>query len=289
VLIPLRGRGGVAWLGAGLSTAIQVRRRQHELARDTTATLGLARRLLSLKLQQQRRPASPALPAPFDSLPSGTLDTALAQHRAALDQATDIQALMGQEGAAAAWYGWLAPPAAGTLAFQRTQPAARPRPGECPAVAGLHLIDGGNAERGAGRRAGPGTRFSARRGTRSGIASAGFDGTIAAGGRCAVLRLLDHSLQPHHFTSRPSRVAGWIRTGAACFITPGRKPVASGPCRLAPASGSSAALPMTAEVETAADQSLRTQCRRLVHWLRLWLQPGEEGLETDELSEDDDG
>ena len=49
VLVPVRGRGGTAWLGSGLSNTIQIRRRQHQLAGDPAATVGIARQLVWMK------------------------------------------------------------------------------------------------------------------------------------------------------------------------------------------------------------------------------------------------
>jgi CRISPR-associated protein Cas1 len=289
VLVPLRGRGGVAWLGAGLSTAIQVRRRQHELARDMTATLGFARRLLSLKLQQQRRLLT-ALPAPFDSLPSGTLDTALAQHLAALDLAPDIPALMGQEGAAAAaWYGWLAPhlPAHWHFSGRNRRPPRDPVNALLSLGYTLLMAEMLSAVQAAGLDPAQGFLHSVVPGRESLVLD--LMEPLRPGVDALALRLLDHSLQPHQFTQQAEQGCRLNKEGRGVFYHAWAEARRFWALPLAPASGSGEALQLTAEAETAADQSLRTQCRRMVHWLRLWLQPGDEGLASDELSEKDDG
>lgn len=107
VLVPLRTQG-TAWLGAGLSTAIQGRCRQHELARDPAATLTIARQWISLKLTMQRQLLA-ALPPPLNAAPTGEIRAALERELAAVAGVDSVATLMGVEGAAAAaWYGWLA-------------------------------------------------------------------------------------------------------------------------------------------------------------------------------------
>jgi CRISPR-associated protein Cas1 len=117
VLLPARGTGAIAWLGAGLPPALRLRRLQHLAAARPDAHLPLARRLVSLKLagyqRLAQRLAAGELAGPWDDpqrIATGATDVAhrIGAERRALREARDVAGLMGHEGvAAAAWWRWL--------------------------------------------------------------------------------------------------------------------------------------------------------------------------------------
>lgn len=115
VLLPGRGKGPAAWTGAGLSTSVQVRRRQHRAASEPGTRLKLAREVVRLKLAAQRTLAGRLNADPAAFLVTASVASpervlsALDQQLAAVNACPSIPALMGVEGAAAsAWYTWLA-------------------------------------------------------------------------------------------------------------------------------------------------------------------------------------
>jgi CRISP-associated protein Cas1 len=112
VMLPSRGTGAAAWAGAGLSTSIQVRRRQHRAASDPAQRLAVAREIVLAKLSAQRAVAqglgSGTIPVAFDTGETAGLTATLDKQLAAVRTAPDPVTLMGAEGAAAsAWYDWL--------------------------------------------------------------------------------------------------------------------------------------------------------------------------------------
>jgi CRISPR-associated protein Cas1 len=116
VLLPARGQGVSVCLCGGLSNTIRLRRRQHRAGGEKEARLTVARCLVGLKLQAQKRlldhltrtmPAPselPGLPAEGAAGPYQIIERNLALLAGAPDTAT----LMGLEGTvAAAWWNWL--------------------------------------------------------------------------------------------------------------------------------------------------------------------------------------
>jgi CRISP-associated protein Cas1 len=116
VLLPARGQGVSACLCGGLSNTIRLRRRQHRAGGEKEARLTVARCLVGLKLQAQRRlldHLTRTMPAPSEL--SGFLAEGAAGpyqiiecNLALLAGAPDTATLMGLEGTvAAAWWNWL--------------------------------------------------------------------------------------------------------------------------------------------------------------------------------------
>ena len=119
VLLPARGQGGAACLSAGLSNTLRLRRCQHRAASRTEERLAIARRLVSLKLQAQKRlieylasearPVGGWTPPTLRASGTETLTRIIEHNLAGLAEAADIATLMGLEGtSAAAWWTWLA-------------------------------------------------------------------------------------------------------------------------------------------------------------------------------------
>ena len=99
-LVPGRGDGATAWLGAGLAPYAHRRVAQHRVHADAAARLAVARRVVALKLEAMAR-AAPLLGV--------EVSEALDEARARLARADSVAALMGVEGhAAAVWYAALA-------------------------------------------------------------------------------------------------------------------------------------------------------------------------------------
>ncbi|HGG60402.1 MAG TPA: CRISPR-associated endonuclease Cas1 [Gammaproteobacteria bacterium] len=109
VMLPTRGKGAVAMLGAGLATQLPLRRLQHRLADRPQAALALARWFIGLKLQSQDLSLSALDP---DAAGGDDIDAFRAQRDEALirlPECRNIDAVMGLEGQTArGWFALLA-------------------------------------------------------------------------------------------------------------------------------------------------------------------------------------
>jgi CRISPR-associated protein Cas1 len=289
VLVPLRTQG-TAWLGAGLSTAIQVRCRQHEVARDPAATLAVARQWLRLKLAMQRQLLA-VLPPPLNASPTGEIRAALESGLAALVEVEPVAALMGVEGAAAAaWYGWLAAhlPAPWTFTGRNRRPPRDP----VNALLSLGYTLLGAEMLSAVQEAGLDPALGFLHGIVPGRESLVLDliEPLRPGVDALVLRLLNQVVTPAHFTRHPVQGCRLNKEGRGLFYPAWAHARRYWPLPLAPDAGlgawTAALGPTAISAEAQVDQSLRIQCRRMIRVLRSLLRApddaaGDEEGETD--------
>lgn len=101
IMLPSRGGGPAAYIGAGLSAAIQTRMAQYDVACNTENSLVVARWLLSKKLKGQE-----SVLKKLDSSKYGLKISCrqISECRMKLKTSTDRNSLMGHEGVAAAIY-----------------------------------------------------------------------------------------------------------------------------------------------------------------------------------------
>lgn len=280
VLAPVRTQG-TAWLGAGLSTAIQVRCRQHELARDPAATLAVARQWIRLKLTMQRQLLA-ALPPPLNAAPTTEIRAALERELAAVATVESVAGLMGVEGAAAAaWYGWLAAhlPAPWGFSGRNRRPPRDP----VNALLSLGYTLLGAEMLSAVQEAGLDSALGFLHGIVPGRESLVLDliEPLRPGVDALVLRLLDRVVTPAHFTRHPAQGCRLDKEGRGVFYPAWANARQYWPLPLAPAVDLGDWTVVSAEAQV--DQSLRIQCRRMIRLLRSLLQApadvagGEEG------------
>lgn len=299
VLAPVRGKGGIAWLGSGLSNTIQLRRQQHQRAGDPAVVLAIARQLVGLKLHYQRRLAAGA--AALCAIPPATpiqgLLAAFDDKLIGLADAADVAAVMGFEGsAAAAWYDWLAvslPPTWGFGGRNR-----RPPRDPVNALLSLGYTLLGGEMLGAVQAAGLDPALGFLHGIVPGRESLVLDliEPLRPGVDAFVLDLLDRTLTPRHFTSQAEQGCRLNKDGRGLFYRAWAKARWRWPVPIAPDLGLSlrpeeVELQTDGAVETVGDVSLGAQCRRMVRVLRALLRsegrelPGEDS----EAEEPDDG
>lgn len=107
VMHPSRGDGEPAYLGAGLNAVAHLRARQHRVAADPQAGVGIAKRLVERKLLTYRALAAEL--ASERDLDARDLQMHIDQRLQGLANCMTVDAVMGHEGAAAAaWTAWLA-------------------------------------------------------------------------------------------------------------------------------------------------------------------------------------
>ncbi len=268
VLAPLRTQG-TAWLGAGLSTAIQVRCRQHELARDPAATLAVARQWIRLKLTMQRQLLA-ALPPPLNTAATGEIRATLERELAALAAVESVAALMGVEGAAAAaWYGWLAAhlPAPWGFSGRNRRPPRDP----VNALLSLGYTLLGAEMLSAVQESGLDPALGFLHGIVPGRESLMLDliEPLRPGVDALVLRLLNQVLTPAHFTRHPAQGCRLDKEGRGLFYPAWANARRYWPLPLAPDAGLGDWTAVSAEAQV--DQSLRIQCRRMIRLLRSLL------------------
>lgn len=270
------------WLGAGLSTAIQVRRRQHELARDPAATLALARQWVTLKLGMQR--ALLAAPSPLlQTAPTTALQTVLERQQAALAAAADIPTLMGLEGAAAAaWYGWLAQHLPPQWDFKGRN--RRPPRDPLNALLSLGYTLLGAEMLSAVQEAGLDPALGFLHGVVPGRESLALDliEPLRPGVDALALRLLDAVVTPAHFSRHPAQGCRLDKEGRGLFYPAWAAARQAWPLPLAASLGTGAAAETTVGANAQLDQSLRVQCRRMIRVLRSLLRVEGEAAPEDE-------
>lgn len=299
VLVPAHGKGGIAWLGSGLSNTIQLRRQQHQHAGDPAAVVAIARQLVKLKLRYQRRLAvgAAALCAIPPATPIQPLLDIFDGKLAGLAEAVDIPAAMGFEGsAAAAWYDWLTvslPPTWGFAGRNR-----RPPRDPVNALLSLGYTLLGGEMLGAVQAAGLDPALGFLHGIVPGRESLVLDliEPLRPGVDAFVLGLLDRTLTPRHFTSQAEQGCRLNKDGRGLFYRAWAEARWRWPLPISPDIGLSL-LPEEVELqtdgvtETVGDVSLGTQCRRMTRVLRALLRSGGEelsGLDAT-LEEADDG
>lgn len=285
VLAPLRTQGA-AWLGAGLSTAIQIRCRQHEAARNPEATLAIARRWIELKLTMQGQLLA-VLPPPLHAAPTAELRAVLERQRAAAAGAGSLPGLMGVEGAgAAAWYGWLAGqlPAHWGFAGRNRRPPRDP----VNALLSLSYTLLGAEMLSVVQEAGLDPALGFLHGIVPGRESLMLDliEALRPGVDAVVLGLLDKVLTPEYFTRHPVQGCRLNKEGRALYYPAWANARRYWPLPLAAASGlggwPAALAPAEVSPEGQVDQSLRTQCRRMIRVLRALLRaPGDDTAVTE--------
>ncbi|OQY54203.1 MAG: CRISPR-associated endonuclease Cas1 [Desulfobacteraceae bacterium 4572_88] len=100
VLLPSRGKGGTAYIGSGLSGAVENRMAHYRAAHDKSCALAMCRRLIHMKLKGQERVLGQLYPDP-----AGWASLKIIRKcRADLEKADTRDQIMGLEGAAAAAY-----------------------------------------------------------------------------------------------------------------------------------------------------------------------------------------
>lgn len=300
VLVPARGTGVSAWLGAGLSTAIQIRCLQHRAATEVTASLTIARTMVTMKLQAQRRlierfitpPAGqeqPRLPVAFDPHPPGisALLDSLDRKIEAVSGANDVPTLMGVEGTgAAAWYAWLAETLPGHWRFSGRN--RRPPRDAVNAMLSLGYTLLFAEMQGAVQEAGldPGLGFL--HGIRSRRESLVLDlmEPLRPGVDAFVLQLLDSAIKPTHFNYSHRDGCRLTKEGRGIYYPCWAISRANWPIQI-PLGTDTISRPdesPTDEGDTTGDSSLRIQCRRMIQILRGHLQAGGvEPIETGDL------
>jgi len=299
VLVPARGKGGVAWLGSGLSNTIQLRRQQHQRAGDPVATLVIARQLIRMKLRYQRQLATSvaaweALP---DAPPIQELLTAFDDKLVGLTSAADVSAVMGFEGAAAAaWYSWLTTYLPGTWGFSGRN--RRPPRDPVNALLSLSYTLLGGEMHGAVQVAGLDPALGFLHGVVPGRESLVLDliEPLRPGVDAFVLSLLDRVLTPRHFTNQAEQGCRLNKDGRGLFYRAWAEVRWRWPLPIAPDIGLSlhpeeVELQTDGVTETVGDVSLSTQCRRMIRVLRALLRSaGQELSGADaELEPVDDG
>ncbi len=278
VLVPARGKGGIAWLGSGLSNTIQLRRQQHQRAGDPAAILAIARQLVGLKLRYQRQLAVSATVwcAIPPATPIGALLDLFDGKLARLSEAADIPAVMGFEGsAAAAWYDWLTlslPPVWGFAGRNRRPPRD---PVNVLLSLGYTLL--GGEMLGAVQAAGLDPALGFLHGVVPGRESLVLDliEPLRPGVDAFVLGLLDRVLTPGHFTQQDERCL-LNKDGRGLFYRAWAEVRWRWPLPIAPDTGLSllaeeVELQTEGVTETVGDISLATQCRRMTRVLRALL------------------
>ncbi|MBE2294545.1 MAG: CRISPR-associated endonuclease Cas1 [Phycisphaerales bacterium] len=289
VLVPVRGKGSTAWLGSGLSNTIQLRRQQHQRASDPVAVLAIARQLVGLKLRYQRQLAVGA--TAWCAIPPATPVKALLDlfdgKLARLSEATDIPAVMGFEGsAAAAWYDWLTvslPPTWGFAGRNRRPPRD---PVNVLLSLGYTLL--GGEMLGAVQAAGLDPALGFLHGVVPGRESLVLDliEPLRPGVDAFVLSVLDRILTPHHFTKQADHCL-LNKDGRNLFYRAWAEVRWRWPLPINPDTGLSllseeVELQTEGVTETAGDASLATQCRRMTRVLRALLRTGgQAGLEEE--------
>lgn len=299
VLIPARGKGGIAWLGSGLSNTIQLRRQQHQQAGDPAVILAIARQLVKLKLRYQRRLAvgAAALCAIPPATPIQPLLDIFDGKLAGLAGAVDISAAMGFEGsAAAAWYDWLTvslPPTWGFAGRNR-----RPPRDPVNALLSLGYTLLGGEMLGAVQAAGLDPALGFLHGVVPGRESLVLDliEPLRPGVDAFVLSLLDRALTPRHFAVQAEQGCRLNKDGRGLFYRAWAEARWRWPLPISPDIGLSllseeVELQTDGVTETVGDVSLSTQCRRMTRVLRALLRSaGGELLGMDsELKEASDG
>ena len=261
----------------------EYRRQQHRQADAPGVALAIARQLVGMKLNYQRRLAAglalwrdPPPPGPpvetllavFDDKPSG------------LASAADLPAVMGFEGAAAAaWYGWLAlhlPPAWGFAGRNR-----RPPRDPVNALLSLGYTLLGGEMFGAVQAAGLDPALGFLHGVVPGRESLVLDliEPLRPGVDAVVLGLLDRVLTPRQFTAHPEHGCRLNKEGRGLFYRAWAEARWRWPLPISPDAGLSlqpdeVELQTDGPIETAGDASLGTQCRRMVRVLRALLRSG---------------
>lgn len=277
VLVAGRGTETAVWLGPGLSNSIDLRRRQHRA--DTALGLVIARRLVALKIHSQRRLVAGLSGGPFR--PAGVVELVqtLTRRLDDVEQAADVAALMGLEGAAAAaWYGWLAQhlPAHWQFSGRNRRPPRDP----VNALLSLGYTLVGAEVATAVQEVGLDPALGFLHGVMPGRESLVLDvlEPLRAGVDAVVLGLLDEVLLPGHFSDSAGEGCRLNKDGRGLFYTRWAEARLRWP------------LPLAAEVgldmdddgpeetldgrETVGDVSLRAQCRRVVRCVRTLLRRG---------------
>lgn len=299
VLVPARGKGGIAWLGSGLSNTIQLRRQQHQRASDPAVVLAIARQLVGMKLRYQRQLVTGVAawcamsPAP----PIQELLTAFDDKLASLDSAADVPAVMGFEGAAAAaWYGWLATFLPGVWGFAGRN--RRPPRDPVNALLSLGYTLLGGELLGAVQAAGLDPALGFLHGIVPGRESLVLDliEPLRPGVDAFVLSLLDRVLTPRHFADQAEQGCRLNKEGRGLFYRAWAEVRWRWPLPISPDAGLSlrpeeVELQTEGVTETVGDVGLGTQCRRMTRVLRALLRSEGRELpgEDTELEEANDG
>ena len=267
VLVPGRGRGQSALIGAALSNTIALRAAQHRAAADPGATLVIARHLVAAKLNAQIKVLEY-----LDR--TGTAARKLVrQHLVSVDtlgSAHDNAAVMGVEGAAAAaWYAWLADCLAAHWRFS----GRNRRPPLDPVNALLSLgytLLGGEMLR-AVQAHGLDPAMGFLHGMVPGRESLVLDlmEPLRPSVDLVVLGLLDTRLEPCHFSFSQGDGCRLNKTGRGLFYSAWANTRPDWPDLF----GTLTEQPETSLDEDAERHDLPALCRRRVERLRTWLRP----------------
>lgn len=297
VLVPARGRGGIAWLGSGLSNTIQLRRQQHQRAGDPGIVLAIAQQLIRMKLHYQRQLAMGVASwcAQPPTSPIKELLAAFDDKQAGLASAVDIPAVMGFEGAAAAaWYDWLATSLPGAWGFSGRN--RRPPRDPVNALLSLGYTLLGGEMFGAVQAAGLDPALGFLHGVVPGRESLVLDliEPLRPGVDAFVLSLLDRVLTPRHFSHLAEQGCRLNKEGRGLFYRAWAEVRWRWPLPISPDAGLSLyseeiELQTGGVTETAGDVSLGTQCRRMTRVLRVLLRSeGRATVDAEFASEETD-
>lgn len=296
VLLPARGQGVSACLCGGLSSTIRLRRRQHRAAGEKEARLTVAKSLVGLKLQAQRRlldnltgqtPPAPWQPPGFPPEGAQGLYPILERHTLLLAGAPDTATLMGLEGTvAAAWWSWLGEvlPKHWRFAGRNRRPPRDPVNGLLSlsyTLLGSEMLKQVQAD-------GLDPALGFLHGIVPGRESLVLDliEPLRPSVDAFVLSLLDRELTPRHFTFSRQEGCRLNKTGRSLYYHAWATRRHAWP-ELLPAEEGPAAIPIEPPLEAQGQEearmealSLRGQCRRVARTLRDLLDslilPGDE-------------
>ena len=267
VLVPGRGRGQSALVGAALSNTIVLRAAQHRAAADPNAALVIAHHQVAAKLNAQIKVLEH-----LDGVGAATRKL-VTQHLASLDtlDSADCNArLMGIEGsAAAAWYAWLTDWLPNHWRFN----GRNRRPPRDPVNALLSLgytLLGGEMLR-AVQANGLDPAMGFLHGVVPGRESLVLDliESLRPSVDLVVLGLLDTRLEPTHFTFSQADGCRLNKTGRGLFYSAWANARPDWPDLF----GSSEEEPEALPEDDSVRHELPALCRRRVECLRTWLRP----------------